>query len=108
MVIILIVGALLAASLWVFKLYWKDICDWCAKTVRLASNVVKGVISFVKSGSEVVAYLYRRMRDGSIEKQPIPAPKKVKLEQVPEDVRKALFGGNEVLVNDDVSRPVTI
>lgn len=108
MVTILIVGALLAMSLWVFKLYWKDICDWCAKTVRLASNVVKGVITFVKSGSEVVAYLYRRMRDGSIEKQPIPAPKKVKPEQVPEDVRNALFGGNEVLVNDDVSRPVTI
>lgn len=108
MVTILIVGALLAMSLWVFKLYWKDICDWCAKTVRLASNVVKGVITFVKSGSEVVAYLYRRMRDKSIEKQPIPAPKKVKPEQVPEDVRNALFGGNEVLVNDDVSRPVTI
>lgn len=108
MVTILIVGALLAMSLWVFKLYWKDICDWCAKTVRLASNVVKGVITFVKSGYEVVAYLYRRMRDGSIEKQPIPAPKKMKPIQVPGDVRNALFGGNEVLVNDDVSRPVTI
>lgn len=108
MVTILIVGAILAMSLWVFKLYWRDICDWCAKTVRIASDVVKGVISFVKSGSNVIAYLYRRMRDGGIEKQPIPAPKPISPEEVPEDVRKALFEGNEVLVNDDVSRPVKI
>ena len=108
MVTILIVGAILAMSLWVFKLYWRDICEWSARTVRLASDVVKGVITFVKSGSKVVAYLYRRMRDGGIEKQPIPAPKPVTPEEVPDDVRNALFGGNEVLVNDDVSRPVNI
>lgn len=108
MVTILIVGAILAMSLWVFKLYWRDICEWCARTVRLASNVVKGVITFVKSGSKVVAYLYRRMRDGGIEKQPIPVPRPVTPEEVPDDVRKALFDGSEVLVNDDVSRPVNI
>lgn len=108
MVTILIVGAILAMSLWVFKLYWRDICNWCANTVRLASNVLKGVITFVKSGSQVIAYLYRRMRDGSIEKQPIPAPQPVTPDQVPENVRNALFGGKEVLVNDDVSRPVHI
>lgn len=108
MVTILIVGAILAMSLWVFKLYWRDICDWCAKIVRVASNVIKGVITFVKSGSNVIAYLYRRMRDGGIEKQPIPTPKPIKPSEVPEDVRIALFGGSEVLVNDDVSRPVQI
>lgn len=108
MVTILIVGVILAMSLWVFKLYWRDICNWCANTVRLASNVLKGVITFVKSGSQVIAYLYRRMRDGSIEKQPIPAPKKITPGEAPEDVRNALFGGKEVLVNDDVSRPVNI
>lgn len=108
MVTILIVGAILAMSLWVFKLYWRDICDWCAATIRLAVNVLKGVITFVKAGSQVIAYLYRRMRDGGIEKQQIPAPKTVTPEQVPEDVRRALFAGNEVLVNDDVSRPVQI
>ena len=73
MVTILIVGAILAMSLWVFKLYWRDICDWCAKAIRLASNVVKGVITFVKSGANVIAYLYRRMRSGGVEKMPIPA-----------------------------------
>ncbi len=108
MVTILIVGAILAMSLWVFKLYWRDICDWCANTIRLAADVLKGVITFVKSGSQVIAYLYRRMRDGGIEKQPIPAPKPVTPDQVPEDVRKALFDGKEVLVNNDVSRPVNI
>ena len=108
MVTILIVGAILAMSLWVFKLYWRDICDWCARIVRAASNVIKGVISFVKSGSNVIAYLYRRMRDGGIEKQPIPAPRPIQPSEVPEDVRIALFGGSEVLVNDDVSRPVQI
>lgn len=108
MVTILIVGALLAMSLWVFKLYWQDICNWCAATVRLASNVMKGVITFVKSAYQVIAYLYRRMKDGSIEKQEIPAPKPVTPDQVPEDVKRALFGGNEVLVNDDVTRPVVI
>ena len=108
MVTILIVGAILAMSLWVFKLYWRDICDWCAKAIRLASNVVKGVITFVKSGANVIAYLYRRMRSGGVEKMPIPAPKSIKPDEVPEDVRIALFGGREVLVNDDVSRPVQI
>ena len=108
MVTILIVGAILAMSLWVFKLYWRDICNWCANTVRLASDVLKGVITFVKSGSQVIAYLYRRMRDGSIEKQPIPAPQRIKPDQAPKDVQDALFGGKEVLVNDDVSRPVII
>ncbi len=108
MVTILIIGLVLAASLWVFKLYWKDICDWCAKTVRMANNVVKGVISFVKEGANVVAYLYRRMRDGGIEKQPIPVPNRIKPEQCPEDVKNALFNNQEVLVNDDVSRPVNI
>ena len=108
MVTILIVGAILAMSLWLFKVYWRDICEWCAKIIRLSTDVLKGVITFVKSGSQVIAYLYRRMRDGGIEKQPIPAPKPVKLDQVPEDVRKALFDGKEVLVNDDVSRPVKI
>ena len=108
MVTILIVGVTLAMALWVFKLYWRDICDWCAATIRFAANVLKGVITFVKSGSQVIAYLYRRMRDGGIEKQQIPAPKQVTLDQVPEDVRRALFAGSEVLVNDDVSRPVQI
>ena len=108
MVTILIVGAILAMSLWVFKLYWRDICDWCAATVRFAANVLKGVITFVKSGSQVIAYLYRRMRDGGIEKQQIPAPKSVTPDQVPKGVREALFAGSEVLVNDDVSRPVQI
>lgn len=108
MVTILIVGAILAMSLWVFKLYWRDICNWCANTVRLAANVLKGVITFVKSGSQVIAYLYRRMRDGSIDKQRIPAPQDVTDTEVPKEVRDALFGGKEVLVNDDVSRPVNI
>lgn len=108
MVTILIVGAILAMSLWVFKLYWRDICNWCANAIRLAANVLKGVISFVISGSKVIAYLYRRMRDGRIEKQRIPSPVTLEPDQVPEDVRNALFAGNEVLVNDDVSRPVNI
>ena len=108
MVTILITAAMIAVALWVFKLYWRDICDWCANAVRLASNVVKGVITFVKSGANVISYLYRRMRDGGIEKQPIPAPKAIKPEDCPKDVVEALFSGNEVLVNDDVSRPVSI
>lgn len=108
MVTILIVGSILVMSLLVFKLYWRDICDWCAKTVRVASNVIKGVITFVKSGANVIAYLYRRMRGGGIEKLPIPSPKPIKLDEVPKDVRIALFGGSEVLVNDDVSKPVQI
>ena len=108
MVTILIVGAILAMSLWVFKLYWRGICNWCADAIRLAANVLKGVITFVISGSKVIAYLYRSMRDGRIEKQPIPSPVTLEPDQVPEDVRKALFAGNEVLVNDDVSRPVNI
>lgn len=108
MVTILIVGAILAMSLWVFKLYWRDICNWCANTVRLAANVLKGVITFVKSGSQVIAYLYRRMRDGSIDKQRIPAPQNVTDTVLPKAVQDALFGGKEVLVNDDVSRPVNI
>lgn len=108
MITILIIGAILAMSLWVFKLYWRDICNWCANTIRLAANVLKGVITFVKSGSQVIAYLYRRMRDGGIERQPIPEPRRITPGEVPEDVRKALFSGNEVLVNDDVSRPVKI
>lgn len=108
MVIILIVEAILAMALWVFKLYWRDICDWCARTVRLAANVLKGVITFVKSGVKVVAYLYRRLRNGSVVKQQIPAPKQITPEECPDPVRNALFGGDEVLVNDDVSRPVHI
>ena len=108
MVTVLIVGALLAAALWVFKLYWRDICEWCAKTVRLASNVIKGVITFVKEGANVIAYLYRRLRNGDVEKYEIPAPQRLKPDQCPDVVQKALFAGNEVLVNDDVSRPVNI
>mgnify|MGYP005611715603 FL=1 len=108
MVTVLIVGALLAAALWVFKLYWRDICEWCAKTVRLASNVIKGVITFVKEGANVIAYLYRRLRNGEVEVSEIPAPQKIKPEQCPKEVKEALFGGKEVLVNEDVSRPVNI
>lgn len=108
MVTILIIGLILTAALWVFKLYWKDICDWCAKTVRMANNVIKGVITFVREGVNVIAYLYRRMRDGGIEKQLIPAPKRITPGQCPTDVRDALFKDQEVLVNDDVSRPVNI
>lgn len=108
MVTILIIGVILTAALWVFKLYWKDICDWCAKAVRMASNVIKGVITFFKEGANVVAYLYKRMRDGGIDKQPIPAPKRITPGQCPKDVRDALFNNQEVLVNDDVSRPVNI
>lgn len=48
------------------------------------------------------------MRDGGIEKQPIPAPKPIKPEDCPSDVVAALFNGDEVLVNDDVSIPVNI
>lgn len=108
MVTILITAAMVAVALWVFKLYWRDICDWSARAVRIASNVIKGVISFVKSGANVVSYLYRRMRDGGIEKQPIPAPTPIRPEDCPSDVVAALFNGDEVLVNDDVSRPVNI
>lgn len=50
MVTILITAAMVAVALWVFKLYWREICDWCARAVRAASNVIKGVITFVKSG----------------------------------------------------------
>jgi hypothetical protein len=108
MITILITGVILAMSLWVFKLYWRDICDWCAKTVRLTYNAIKGVITFVKSGSKVIAYLYRRMRDGGIDRVPIPAPTPVNLSELPDDVRKALEKDKEVLVNDDVSRPINI
>jgi hypothetical protein len=102
----LIDGAILAKSPWVFRLYWRYICDWCAKTVRLTHNAIKGVITFVKSGSKVIAYLYRRMRDGGIDRLPIPAPTPISLDELPDDIRKALEDQKEVLVNDDVSRPI--
>ena len=108
MVTILIIGIVLAMSLWVFKLYWKDICDWCARTVKLAAHVVGGVITFVVSGGKVIAYLYRRLKDGNIQKQQIPAPRNLNPDEVPEDVRVALMQKKEVLVNDDVTRPVNI
>lgn len=108
MVTILITAAMVAAALWVFRLYWRDICNWCANAVRTASNVIKGVITFVKSGANVVSYLYRRMRNGGIEKLSIPTPTPIKPEDCPSDVVAALFNGDEVVVNDDVSRPVNI
>lgn len=108
MVTILIIGVVLAAALWVFKIYWKDICEWCAKTVRLALDVVSGAISFVLSAGKVIAYLYRRLRDDTFQRQQIPAPRNLTIEEVPVDVRNALLQKKEVLVNDDVTQPVNI
>ena len=108
MVTILIVGAILAMTLWVFKLYWKDICNWCAKIVTLAVNVLRGVITFVRSGSKVIAYLYRRLIDGTVDRQPIPAPQPITIQVCPQEVQDALFADKEVLVNDDVTRQVYI
>lgn len=85
----------------IFRMYWKDICHWSKN--RINNNVVKGVIVFELQDSIVYAYLYTRMKDGSIIKEEIPVVKKIEIVNCPLDIQFALLSTKEIIVNEDAS-----
>lgn len=107
MTIILIGSAMLFLCGMVFKVYWKEICAWCLNMVIHLLDILKGVITFVLNAGRLVAYLYRRHKDNSIDKSVIPVTVPDP-HTLPQPVQEALFRNEEVLVNDDVTRPVNI
>lgn len=104
MVTVLITAGILMLALFVFKYYWKDIVNWCKKAIRLASDVIKGVITFTKKAGKVVSYLYRRLKNGKITRATVTTVEEITSDELPKEVAEALGISDEVLVCNDVER----
>lgn len=92
---------ILAICAWVFKFFWKAILKFCFYLLEKSEEVVTKIITATKRAGKAVMYIYRRYRDGRINRVNVNEniiEEPVDVDMLPEGLQEELGIHEEVIV----------